>query len=85
MPGASSCPKPKFITRKLAVEDDNMTPEDNCSSSTQEVVATSADIVDGANKDGTAAAAVAPATQQRQREGVTASLGRAQYQLNWCG
>ena len=92
MPGASGCPKPKFFTRKLAVEDDDMTPEDNCSSSTQEVVAAaSADIVDGADEDGTAApapeptAVVAPAAQQRQGEGVTARLGRAQCQLNWCG
>ena len=64
-----------------------MTPEDNGSGSTQEVVAAaSADIVDGADEDGTAApapepaAAVAPGAQQRQGEGVTARLGRARYQ-----
>ncbi len=75
MSGASGCPKPKFFMRKLAVEDNNMTPEDNSTGSTQEVVAAaSADIVGCANEDGTAAPApssepaaeVAPAAQQRQ-------------------
>ncbi len=88
-PGASGCPKPKILTRKLAVEEVDMTPEDNCGGLTQEVVAaTSADIVYDTNKDcATApapepAAAVAPAALQRLEEGVTARLGRAQYQLN---
>ncbi len=68
-----------------------MTPEDNCGGSTQEAVAAaSADILDSTNEDGAAApapepaAVVAPAAQQRQGEGVTARLGRAWYQLNWC-
>ncbi len=42
MPGASCCPKPKFLSRQLVVEDDDMTPEDNGSGSMQEVVAAAA-------------------------------------------
>ncbi len=42
MPGASCCPNPNFLTRKFVIEDDYMTPEDNCGGSMQEVVAAAA-------------------------------------------
>ena len=36
MPGASGCPKPKFLTRTLVIDDDTTTPEDGAGA-TQEV------------------------------------------------
>ncbi len=79
MPGASGRPKPKFLSRKLAVEDDNMTPEDKGSGLTQEVVAAaSADIVDCADEDGTAA------LSQRRRSPLPRSKGRGRAsQQDW--
>ena len=38
MPGASGCPKPKFLTRTLVIDDDATTPEDSAGA-TQEVTA----------------------------------------------
>ena len=37
MPGASGCPKPKFLTRSLVIDDDATTTVDGGSGSTQEV------------------------------------------------
>ena len=55
MPGASGCPKPKFLTRTLVIDDDATTPEDGASA-TQEVNA-------GAAAEAGAAVAAEPSEQ----------------------
>ncbi len=92
MPGASGFPKPRFLTRKLVIEDDDMTPEDNSCGSLQEVVATAARTLWTALTR--TAPPPRPLSQRRQpplppllppakRAGeVAASLRRALYRLN---